>query len=212
MKHALAVRTLTVGSQAANCYLICDAESHSALVVDPADAPEYISDVLTREGLHPIGLLATHGHFDHIMAAFGLQLMYDIPFYIHPDDNFLVARMRETAVHFLHRKNIDPAPVRVTPLKDKQTIVIGERTAEILHVPGHTPGSVAVHVPDAQAILVGDCLFADGSVGSTNTSYGKALMLSASIKRILDVPSVAMLYPGHGEGMSHDRAKIIFGV
>ncbi len=208
----LTIHTLVVGELQTNCYFITDAASHTTLIVDPADAPEYISDVLIREALTPIGVAATHGHFDHLLGAFGLQVTYNIPFYIHADDTFLLNRMQASGKHFLKRQNIDPAPVMTQKLTDGHALRIGKESIRILHTPGHTPGSVAFIVPSAQAALVGDALFADGSVGRTDASYASAPALRDSIERIVRCPDVRTLYPGHGNPLSVDRAAAMFGV
>jgi len=196
----------------ANCYILFDHTTHQALVVDPGDAPEYISDVLSRESFIPIGIVATHGHFDHLLGAFGLQETYGVPFYIHPEDAFLVSRMQSSARYFLKRTSIDPGPRVLTPVNEGALLKIGNGSIRILHVPGHTPGSIALCVPSARAILVGDTLFADGSVGRTDTQYGNQSQLQRSIERIVKEKNMKILYPGHGEPLSMDRAKVMFGV
>jgi len=208
----LTIQVLVVGELQTNCYLVFDPKTRQTLIVDPADAPEYISDVLTRQSLTPIGILATHGHFDHIMGAFGLQVMYVIPFYIHENDMFLVDRMQSSARHFLKRNAIDPAPRKVTFLKDGETIPVRNGSVKIIHVPGHTPGSVGVAVLDASALLTGDALFSDGSVGRTDHTYSDPNALTKSITRMVGLPGITKLYPGHGEPVPIDRAKIMFGV
>ncbi len=208
----LTIQSLVVGQLQTNCYLISDPVTSEVLIVDPADASEYISDVLMRQGLRPIGILATHGHFDHILGAFGLQATYSIPFYIHADDRFLVSRMESSAKHFLKRKYVDPAPKISNELHGGEELAVGHESVRILHTPGHTPGSVVVHVPATSGVLVGDALFADGSVGRTDTSYGDKSVLEISIARIVNIPDVRTLYPGHGESVTVDRAKVMFGV
>lgn len=208
----LTIQTLVVGSLQTNCYLISDPISHETLVIDPADASEYISDVLSRESLTPTGLVATHGHFDHILGAFGLQVTYNIPFYLHGDDTFLIDRMQSSARHFLKRKNIDPAPTVTRRLEEGDTLAVGKEKIRVLHTPGHTPGSIVILVVSASAMLVGDALFADGSVGRTDTSYGNRQTLEHSIKKIINEKRATVLYPGHGESISVDRAKVMFGV
>jgi glyoxylase-like metal-dependent hydrolase (beta-lactamase superfamily II) len=208
----LTIQTFVVGQLQTNCYLISDSVTKEALVVDPADAPEFISDVLLRESLTPVGIIATHGHFDHILGAFGLQMTYMIPFYIHPLDTFLVERMQSSAKHFLKLKAVDPAPTKLTPLTDGQIIPVGKSSVKIIHVPGHTPGSVAVLVKEKSSLLVGDALFADGSVGRTDTSYGDRDKLTRSIAKMVEQKGITMLYPGHGDMLLTDRAKVMFGV
>lgn len=208
----LTIQILVVGQLQTNCYLISDPVTHEAIVVDPADASEYISDVLSRQSITPIGMVATHGHFDHILGAFGLQVTYGIPFYIHGDDTFLVRRMQDSARHFLKRTNVDPAPTITSHIEDGEVLKVGKESVRVLHVPGHTPGSVALVVASSSAMLVGDAVFADGSVGRTDASYGDPSALQRSIVRIVGEPTVATLYPGHGGPLSVGRAKVMFGV
>ncbi len=208
----LSIQTLVVGELSTNCYFITDPSTHETLVIDPADAPEYISDVLIREKLTPIGIVATHGHFDHILGAFGLQVSYDIPFYMHGDDTFLLNRMQTSGRHFLKRNNIDPAPKITKTLEEGTMLSVGVESVKIMHTPGHTPGSVVVYVPSSKAMLVGDSLFADGTTGRTDTIYGNNDMLRRSLARIINATDALVLYPGHGEPLPTDRAKVMFGV
>lgn len=208
----LTIQTLVVGELATNCYFITDPSTHQTLVVDPADAFEYISDVLLREKLTPVGVVATHGHFDHILGAFGLQVTYGIPFYIHGDDTFLLDRMQSSGKHFLKRNNIDPAPTITKKLEEGMMLPVGIESVTVMHTPGHTPGSVVIYIPSAKAILVGDCLFADGATGRTDTTYADKNGLKKSIDRIINGTDAAILYPGHGQPLPIDRAKVMFGV
>lgn len=209
---ALTVKVIVVGELSTNCYFVIDDRSHTALVIDPGDAPEYISDILLKEKLAPVGILATHGHFDHILGAFGLQTAFNIPFYIHLADEFLVRRVQESGQHFLKRNNVDPAPVITNPLHDGDRIAVGHGGVRIMHVPGHTPGSVAIEVEGAHAVIVGDGLFADGTLGRTDTSYGDKRKLEQSIRHILQREKTDLLYPGHGVPLTIDRAKFMFGI
>lgn len=201
------IQTLVVGALSTNCYLISDRETGETLVVDPGDAPEYISDVLAKQSLTPIAILATHGHFDHVMGALGVQTAFTIPFFIHRDDLFLLSRMRETATHFLRTRYADPPPVVSGELYDGQRILVGGGAVTVLHVPGHTPGSVAFLDPDSRSIIVGDTFFADGSRGRTDTSYGNPLRLSESVRMMSEIADIALAYPGHGEAFTPIRAK-----
>ena len=180
----LNIQTLPVGQMAANCYIAGN------IIIDPGDDAEYISAKLTDYNIQPIAIVATHGHFDHIMAAFALQLTYNIPVYIHPEDVFLVKRMRESAKHFLGVEP-DPPPA-VTELTQHSLFGLS-----ILHTPGHTPGSISI-VGDG-VIITGDTIFADGAVGRTDHSYSSYDDLHQSITKILNYPASTIIYPGHGE-------------
>ncbi len=79
----ITVETLPVGQMAANCYLLIDQVSGEALIIDPGDDPEYIIEQIEKHKATPKIIMATHGHFDHIMGARAIQVAYNLPFYIH---------------------------------------------------------------------------------------------------------------------------------
>lgn len=174
------VETLVVGQMATNCYIV------DGIIIDPGDDADYIISHLKSK---PAMIVATHGHFDHIMAAYALQLTYNIPFYIHEDDMFLLSRMQSSAQHFLGLKEIDPPPV---PSKMKKV--------PFIHTPGHTPGSICLEFNDI--LVVGDTMFADGGVGRTDFSYSDPHKLSASLKKIMAFPKGTRILPGHGKEFS----------
>ncbi|KKU88679.1 hypothetical protein A3A64_02370 [Candidatus Gottesmanbacteria bacterium RIFCSPLOWO2_01_FULL_48_11] len=191
--------TLVVGQMAANCYLLIDKKKRETLIVDPGDAPEYITDKITQLDCNPKMILATHGHFDHIMGAFALQQAYTIPFYIHKEDAFLVERMSESAQHFLETKIVDPPPVVNQTFVDKMTVNIGTAVFTVMHTPGHTPGSICLFNKKENSLFTGDTIFAGGAVGRTDFSYSEPKKLVSSISSILELPENTELYPGHGE-------------
>ncbi len=191
------ITTLRVGQMAANCYLLIDEATSKTLIIDPGDDAEYIMDTLTRLSADPQAIIATHGHFDHVMAARALQLAYTVPFFVHPLDAFLIDRMKETAEHFLGHTDIDPA-AEVTPLT-RDNISVGESSLEIFHSPGHTPGSIVLYDKRSGTAFVGDTLFAGGAMGRTDFSYSRPLDLARSVERILALPEATALLAGHGE-------------
>lgn len=173
------METLVVGSMATNCYIA------GGMIIDPGDDAEYIVSHLT---VKPTMIVATHGHFDHIMAAYALQLAYNIPFYIHEDDIFLLGRMQSSAKHFLGLKEIDPPPVP-TKIKD----------LPFIHTPGHTPGSICVYFKKDNVLFSGDTVFANGAVGRTDHEYSDKAALEQSVKKILSLSPATRIFPGHGE-------------
>lgn len=189
--------SLRVGQMGTNCYLLTDKKTEKTLIIDPGDDAEYIMDSLTKLGTDPLWIIATHGHFDHIMAARVLQLAYNIPCFLDESDEFLVDRMRETAQHFLKLREVDPPPVISAFAKPR--LKVGSSTLDIIPLPGHTPGSICVYDPAGAQAFVGDTLFAGGSVGRTDFSYSDPNQLQKSIQRILALPPETTLYPGHGE-------------
>ena len=182
-KRKLTVEQLVVGQMAANCYVIYDGKE--AIVIDPGDDGQYI---LSKIGVPLVAIIATHGHSDHVTAAFEVQTALVAPFYIHARDIF-----------FLNRMNVprtNPPPTVTKTLSDGDILPLG---LHVIHTPGHTPGSITLYQPKSKIAFVGDVLFADGAVGRTDFSYSRPLDLSTSIKKILAFPTQTILYCGHGE-------------
>ncbi len=194
----LIVTTLPVGQMGTNCYLLTHQETRDSLIIDPGDDPEYIMDHAAKLGGVVKAIIATHGHFDHIMGAAALQLAYGVPVFMHKEDTFLATRMQESAKHFLRLREVDPPP-KTEPLPGSQKLRIGAVVLEIIHTPGHTPGSICLYDEAGGQMFVGDTIFAEGAVGRTDFSYSRPLLLSESLEKILSYPADTKLYPGHGE-------------
>lgn len=202
--------TLTVGQMQTNCYLLIDKASKKAAIIDPGEDADYIIDKVEELHITPVIILATHGHFDHIMAAFVLQHTWNLPFVLHEKDKFLVERMQDSAKHFLKLPFVDPAPAVTKMLRDGELIDVGETKLSVLSIPGHTPGSVAFYQKKAHILLVGDTIFSDGFVGRIDFSYGNASELAASIRKVLTLPAETVVYPGHGPAFTVQKARQLF--
>lgn len=188
------IQTLVVGQMATNCYIV------NGIIIDPGDDAEYIISHLKTK---PTMIVATHGHFDHIMVAYALQLAYNIPFIMHEADTFLLQNMRSSAKHFLGLSTVDPPP------KINKFIRDGENIAKftVMHTPGHTPGSVCLYSKKNNVLFSGDTIFADGAVGRTDHEYSDKAALSRSIKAILSLPSKTVLLSGHGAASRVERER-----
>lgn len=196
---ALSIHTLTVGQLAANCYLLQHPHSRKMLVIDPGEDANYIAERITKLDGKPMAILATHGHFDHILGAGELQMMFGIPFYIHEMDTFLVSRMRETAKYFLSREIVESPPTVDGVLTHGQRLPIEDTVLTVVSSPGHTPGSVCFHDTDNGMLFSGDTIFAKGAVGRTDFSYADKKVLDNSLNKIFSFPPKTIIYPGHGK-------------
>lgn len=183
-----------VGELQANAYLLIN--NTECVVIDPGDEGAFLLEEILRRNLKLVALIATHGHFDHVMAAGEIQLSYNVPLYIHKKDMFLLDRMEETAKHFLGYQPTIINPTNVNYFKNR-TLHVSHYTFQVVETPGHTPGSCCFITEDM--IFTGDTLFKDG-VGSTDHSYSNKKDLSLSLKRIRNlVKSGYIVHPGHGE-------------
>jgi len=192
----------------ANCYLLI--KDNECLLIDPADEASFLLEEIARRNLNLVGMLATHGHFDHIMAVGEIQLTYPkIPLYISSKDKFLLDRLQATAEYFLGRQLIITAPKLVRSVNRRDVINhVSTYEIEIIYVPGHTPGSVCFYFPKDRILFTGDLIFKDG-IGRYDFSYSNKKQLFNSIKQIIkSIPDDVVIYPGHGENTSIKLEKI----
>ncbi len=146
------IETLTLGALATNCYLTYDPESLEGIIIDPADEAEFLVEKIDRLKIKVVAIIATHGHFDHNLAAGELQLIVNnVPFFIHKDDLFLLKRMNDSASHWLGYKHQKPLPQNIkflTPSNSQLSTFnpsASLRTSfQFIHTPGHTPGSICL--------------------------------------------------------------------
>lgn len=193
----------TLGQLQANCYFLI--EGNECLIIDPADEASFILEELQRRKLKLVGMLATHGHFDHIMAAGEIQLSILVPFYIFEKDLFLVKRLNETAKYFLGFDPHSLPPKRIEHLKTGE-FHISQFTFHILSTPGYTPGSICYYFSEEKLIFTGDTLFRQG-IGRYDFSYSDKNELRKSLGEIFGFPDETRVYPGHGEITSIKEEK-----
>lgn len=186
-----------VGQMQANCYFLVN--GHDALIIDPGDSAEFLLEIVSRQSLNVHGILATHGHFDHVMAAGEIQVALDVPFYLHSEDAFLLDRIGATARHFLGYEPYIIPPKGVVDL-NPGVIHIGPFSLDVISTPGHTPGSVCMYHRGEGSVFVGDLLFQGGGIGRYDFSYSDKKQLIQSIQHLLaTVPDETIMYSGHGE-------------
>ncbi|HCM37698.1 MAG: Beta-lactamase domain protein [Candidatus Gottesmanbacteria bacterium GW2011_GWB1_43_11] len=201
MPNQLEIKCLPVGELGTNCYLVFDRLTREGIIVDPGDAADYIADVIRDLQVQPLQVLATHGHFDHILAAFELQQAYKIPFLISAKDVFLVDRMQDSAKFFL-KISIPQMPPKIDAfVKEGDRVNFGRLSLKVFETPGHTPGSVCFYHEDSKTMFTGDTLF-KSAVGRTDFSYGSSKNLQDSLQRLKHYPGKTQVYPGHGEATS----------
>ena len=189
------VKKLVVGQLQTNCYLVFDEKKSEAIIIDPGDGADYIIRILNDLDVRPTKIVATHGHFDHILAVNELKLAYKIPFLMNKKDEVLLKWMRKSCKFFT---GFDPGP---PPKVDKylnKLLKVGDLKFEIIETPGHSPGSVSLYSNKLGVVFVGDVIFAGGGVGRTDFKYSNRKDLEKSIKKLFKLPKNTIVYSGHG--------------
>ncbi len=196
----MGLEKLVVGQLATNCYIPYDGKSRHAIIIDPGDDADYIFRKIQDLKLKPKFIVATHGHFDHILAVTELKLAFNIPFLIHQADLFLVKQAQKSAKHFLGI-NVDPVALPDGFLSEGQKIEMGNERLQVLETPGHTPGGICLysaHPGGENVLFTGDTIFAEG-VGRTDFSYSSSEDLSRSIEKLIKQFNGSIAYSGHGD-------------
>jgi hydroxyacylglutathione hydrolase len=187
--------TRPVGPLECNCYIVGDRATKQAIVIDPGGDADVIAEVIARNDLRIVSIVATHAHFDHILAAARLREITGASFHLHDDDRVLLDWMQTSGRLWLGVE-LPPPPDVDRPAPEGEVLTAGRVRLEVLHTPGHSPGSISLIGDDA--IFSGDTLFA-GSVGRTDLPGGDTSSLIKAITDKLmvfddDVP----VHPGHG--------------
>lgn len=194
---SIEIRALTLGLVDTNCYLVADSETKEALVIDPVDDASIILEAAEKEGWTIKLILATHGHFDHILASKDLKAATQAPFYIHEADLVWLESLPEQGLRFFNK----PFPEAATPDRlltaERITLELGAIKLETLFTPGHAPGHISYYMPEQQIVFGGDALFKD-SIGRTDLPYADTETLMHSIEtQLLSLPDEVQVLPGH---------------
>ena len=190
------VKLLRVGPIGTNCYILEDDQTNLAAVIDPGDEPELIQEALEKEGVEVRYLLLTHGHYDHTTAVPALHRVYPrADIYIHQADANGAG------------STLFPLAGEVDDLKlydEGDVIRLGDHEIQVLHTPGHSPGSVTLKVEDV--LFTGDTLFA-GSCGRTDLRGGSYEQIMQSLKRLGEMKGDFHVCPGHEATSTLERER-----
>ena len=177
----LTITKIAVGPMDNNCYFLRCSSTGEVLLIDAANEPDRLLATLGEDRLTKV--VTTHQHFDHWQGLPEIFAATGAPVTAHPAD-------------------AGALPVDVAELvEDGDTITIGECTLSVIHIEGHTPGSIALlyQGPDRPHLFTGDCLF-PGGVGNTEKDPARfnALIEGVSTKLFDRLPDETWVYPGHG--------------
>ncbi len=174
-----------------NCYVVHGNEPGKCVLIDPADKAEVIIEYMKKENLVPEAILLTHGHYDHFLAVPKLQECFSgLKVYCHPLDCPKEKEEYDMGMVF----PTVSAFSNVTNISDNETLHLAGFSIQVLHTPGHTPGSVVYLVEDV--MFSGDVLFA-GSIGRTDFAGGNMEQMKESLSRLVLIEKDYQVYPGH---------------
>ncbi len=193
----LEIVTFVLGPVATNAYLVGEAVSGRAVVIDPAWDGELIAEQARRRGWQIEALWLTHAHFDHIGGVAGIirTVQPTAKIALHPADRGLYSLQGGAAMFGMH---IAAAPQPTMDLEHGQILQLGDHRFEVRHCPGHTQGHVVFYCAAEKVVFCGDVIF-EGSIGRTDLPGGDYDTLIGSIQtQILPMPDDTRLLSGHG--------------
>ena len=213
----LEIKAFTFGPFETNTYVVSNEQQ--ILLVDPACYTPYEQQILynylqplTRSSLHPLTIVATHGHLDHLWGAKWATEQWNTPVLIHEADIPMVQAMQQQYNMFGIRAKAEEFPIEsltgeagLTVKRSYSEAVLQQSGLRIIHTPGHTPGSVCLYFPQSPItnhqspiLLSGDTLFHMG-YGRTDLPGGDMGQLIDSLEHLFTLPAPTRVYPGHGD-------------
>jgi hydroxyacylglutathione hydrolase len=200
------IEQMKVGPMAVFSYIVgCETEKE-ALVIDPAGSERNILDRVKSLGLTLKYVVNTHAHADHTCGNSKILSKTDAQLVIHEDDADSLTSGKNKAFSLALGKKPSPGPDIL--VKDGDSLAIGKETIQIIHTPGHSPGSMCLY--GTGNLFTGDTLFV-GAVGRTDLSGGDLGTLLLSVKNLLSLPPETRVWPGHAYGetdvstLAHER-------
>jgi len=185
------LKCVEVGEVSTNCYIF---GKDNVIIIDPGDEAMKIENILNQHNLKPSAMLLTHGHFDHFLGCVYLKQRFKIPIFAHEDEKEVLSNPKYNLSYLIGN---EVSLVCDEYFKDGDVLEFSDVSIEVIHTPGHTPGSSCFLFED-RILFSGDTIFKD-SYGNCELPLGNESMILSSIKdRILRLPKSLKIYPGHG--------------
>lgn len=193
-----------------NTYVVYDPLEKKAVIIDPGminqEEENAMMNFIRKNDLTVTHVINTHLHIDHAIGASFAKEQFKVPLFAHKDDEILGERLQQQALMFGISEKVQDVSID-SYLEAGETIKIGRGSLHVLHVPGHSPGSLALYDKEGGFVITGDALFA-GSVGRTDLPGGSMPQLIKSINdNLLTLPDSTVVYPGHGSSTTIGREK-----
>ncbi|MEM0366097.1 MAG: MBL fold metallo-hydrolase [Acidilobaceae archaeon] len=211
------VHRWALGPLRANCYVIVS--SGEAIIVDPGWHEDVIDIIrfIDSNKLKIKGIIATHGHFDHVSGVSIVKNYTNAPFMIHEGDLEIARRAHRSAYRYI---GVEPPQVPEPDIlvSERFTVEIGDVKLRVIETPGHTMGSISIVAPgevftgdllleasraisrtayDIPVVLTGDTLF-KGTIGRVDLPGSSPQSMISSLRKLSKLPLKTIIYPGHG--------------
>ena len=199
----MVLEVLPVGPLSVNCSIVADEKTGKAIIVDPGAEAEKIIEV--AENFDVIAIVNTHGHIDHVGQVRRVKERFGVPFYLHPEDIYLIED--EIWKGFASYIKAEPCPPPDEYLEDNMELPVGDLKIRVIHTPGHTPGLCCLYIEEEKVLIAGDLLF-KGSVGRWDLPGGDPQKLKRSLERIFtELTDDTIVVCGHYEEttIGHER-------
>ncbi len=197
------VKKVIVGPFQANCYIIADEKGGEGIVIDPGGDVEVILDSIKSSNLNIIYIIATHAHIDHIAGVEQLKKLTGAKFLLHFLDAPFLEDPKLNLSSLLQTPSTFSSPEKF--LQEGEKVKLGKIELEVIHTPGHTPGSISLIIDEC--VFTGDTLFA-GGIGRVDFPGGHFEALQKSIReKIFSLPSDTKVFPGHGPETTVEKEK-----
>ena len=186
-----------VGPIQTNCYVLVS-DKDEGIVIDPGASGKRIAEVLDKEGVKPVAVLLTHGHFDHVSGAEELCAQYDaLPVYILDKEMKTLKDPETNLTAVMSYEAKDFSPLITDTFSDGDEKEIAGFKFRVIWTPGHTTGGCSYFFPEEKMLFPGDTLFCE-SAGRTDFKGGSTSDEIHSIReRLLTLPEDTTVYPGH---------------
>ena len=200
------IESFPVGMLQCNCVILGSEQTREAIVIDPGDEIETVVSRLEKHGLTAKYIVATHAHIDHVGGFKAIKEKTGAPLYLHRSDLFLYEALPMQA----QMLGLTAPPVTEIDawLDHGDQLGTGEVKLDVIHTPGHTPGSLCFHTASEAHLYAGDTLFM-GSIGRTDLWGGSFEQIMESLlRRVVNLPDETVVIPGHGPKTTIGREKI----
>lgn len=190
-KRLVSYKRIVGGPLASNTYVVYDGDE--AFIVDAGAEPDKVLGAIREMGVKVRFIVLTHGHFDHVFYVSRLMDSLSARAYIHQADITVMRRSSIYGEQFYNESFVEPASIETVSDNDKLTL--GNKEARIIHTPGHSPGSICIHIENL--LFTGDTLFR-GTIGRTDLPGGSEELMAQSLRKIAKLPQSTRVLPGHG--------------